>query len=59
MRDKALSSPSGIKHFGNSIPNYLNTFINHNQNYPDWYESEYRYHLDDIAGIVVIDLRKG
>lgn len=59
MGDNARSFPSGIKHFGNSIPNYLNTLISHNKNYPDWYESEYRYHLDDIAGIVVIDLRKG
>lgn len=53
------STPSnGIKHFGNLVPNYLKTLINQHVNLPDWYESEFKYHIDDIAGVAVVDLRK-
>lgn len=58
MGDIVPSSLDGIRHLGKSIPNYLNTLISHNKDFPDWYESEYKYHLDDIAGIAVIDLRE-
>ena len=51
-------SPNGIKHFGNFIPNYLNILIKQNKEFPDWYESEFKHHLDDIAGVAVVDLRK-
>lgn len=58
MGDNTAISPNGIKHFGNFIPNYLNTLIDQNEDFPDWYESEFKYHLDDIAGVAVVDLRK-
>ena len=55
--DNSLTTPNGIKHFGNDIPQYLNTLIKKNEDLPDWYESEFKYHLDDIAGVAVVDLR--
>ena len=58
MGDNTAISPNGIKHFGNFIPNYLTTLIDQNEDFPDWYESEFKYHLDDIAGVAVVDLRK-
>lgn len=61
IEDNTSVSPNGvygIMHFENSIPNYLNTLINQNKALPDWYESEYKYHLGDIAGVAVVDLRK-
>ena len=54
-------SSNGMKHFGNSIPNYLNTLIDQKRNFksfPDWYESEFEHQLNGIAGVAVVDLRK-
>lgn len=58
MGDNTSIPPNGIKHFGSSIPSYLNTLIHQKKDLPAWYESEFKYGLDDIAGVAVVDLRK-
>ena len=51
------SSPQGIRHLGNNIPNYLKDLLNHVGEQPDWYEFEYEHDIGNLSGIAVVDLR--
>lgn len=45
----------GMKHDGNSIPNYLRVFIQNRHDNLSWFEEE--MNITDISGLGVIDLR--
>lgn len=49
----------GITYYNNSIPPYVNYYINHEGDVQSWYEGEFKSQIGDINGIVVIDVRKG
>ncbi|MCI8610662.1 MAG: hypothetical protein HFE66_01920 [Clostridiales bacterium] len=49
----------GIVHNYKDLPTYVQTFIGRNrQDNLSWLEDEFRYELDDLAGVVVIDTRE-
>jgi len=56
LNDSSIN-PCGIMHYGKSIPHYLKTLINNDEDIFEWYESEFKSELKDIAGIAIIDLR--
>ena len=58
MSDNKAETTNGIRHSGNAIPSYLNVLINREREQLDWYESEFKHHLNDIAGIAILDLRE-
>lgn len=58
IEDDVPTASNGIKYFGNSIPNYVKILVEQNMELPEWYESEFVYQFNDIAGIAVVDLRK-
>lgn len=56
------SNIDGIKHHGNSVPNYVDRIIRYNKQENqneglDWIADEFRNDLQGIAGVGVIDLR--
>ena len=48
----------GIVYLYKELPTYVKTLIERNaQEDLSWFENEFRYHLDPLSGIVIIDAR--
>ena len=47
----------GIKHFGNGIPPYLACLIEHGENVPSWFDTEYSSEFPNVDGVVLFDAR--
>lgn len=47
----------GIRHHNNDIPNYVWNILQAQGTEVEWLQEEYRYQLETLAGVGVIDLR--